>query len=243
MVRAPSGVSILHFLFRATPDEGRMAVKMEITVDAIRCELRIWKIQGTTWKRSGENQPGFCYIQSYDVPKVVTDFRGVSRIGIMLEAERRFENIDGYLFLLGFPPGESELLTTKERLWFPRILNWIWPREYKGWRDRGCLKGKTITITGSHKSSRRGLRLPFVTGRGYRVQGKTALSILLRRLAYPNRLSDLERLFGLSGPALSTICTYLTKILMDRFGHLLDSLPAYINAGKLQYFAKVCSAM
>ncbi|BET00689.1 Hypothetical protein NTJ_13505 [Nesidiocoris tenuis] len=77
-----------------------------------------------------------------------------------------------------------------------------------------------------------------IPGRGYRVQGKTALSILLRRLAYPNRLSDLERLFGLSGPALSTICTYLTKILMDRFGHLLDSLPAYINAGKLQYFAK-----
>ncbi|DAZ95308.1 TPA: hypothetical protein N0F65_006561 [Lagenidium giganteum] len=43
------------------------------------------------------------------------------------------------------------------------------------------------------------------TRNGYDISGKDAFCMFLRLLAYPNRLADLERLFGRSQAALSVI--------------------------------------
>lgn len=77
----------------------------------------------------------------------------------------------------------------------------------------------------------------------YRITGQTALCVLLRRLAYPNRLTDLENMFGLSSPALSATANYLIKYLEGHKGYLLYNLKnvKYINQ-QLQ-IEKFCNAI
>ena len=54
--------------------------------------------------------------------------------------------------------------------------------------------------------------------------GKTALLILLRRLAYPNRLIDLKMIFGRTISELSLISNYMIEHIYDRFHNLLESV-------------------
>lgn len=72
--------------------------------------------------------------------------------------------------------------------------------------------------------------------------GIEALCILLRRLAYPNRLVDLEPLFGLSSSAISNIVNHVVNVIIQNKGHLLENLGniTYFNRGKLQIYSQVC---
>uniref|UniRef100_A0A8D9B1E4 Uncharacterized protein n=1 Tax=Cacopsylla melanoneura TaxID=428564 RepID=A0A8D9B1E4_9HEMI len=55
----------------------------------------------------------------------------------------------------------------------------------------------------------------------YLIAGKEALCILLRRLAYPNRWTDLEPIFGLSAPYMSKIGNIVLDIIYEEKGRLL----------------------
>jgi hypothetical protein len=56
------------------------------------------------------------------------------------------------------------------------------------------------------------------------VEGETALAILLRRLAYPNRWQDLTTLFHLSSQSLSQIASRTANIILVIKGALLENL-------------------
>ena len=77
--------------------------------------------------------------------------------------------------------------------------------------------------------------------RRYRVPGFTALCILLKRLAYPNRLRDLEATFGMTSSALSSVVQYMVSHFVERKGHLLSHLEnhVWLNSGKLANYAAV----
>jgi hypothetical protein len=70
-----------------------------------------------------------------------------------------------------------------------------------------------------------------------RVSGRDGLLLLLRRLAYPNRLSDLERLFGRPRDEISRVCSCVERLLFDSFAAGLLTLdPVYLSAERLQTF-------
>lgn len=73
------------------------------------------------------------------------------------------------------------------------------------------------------------------------IAGVTGLCILLRRLAYPNRLKDLEPIFKLSQQSISNIANHVLRIVIDNKGHLLTNLQNlhWLNHEKLQYYAEV----
>ncbi|KAF6215314.1 hypothetical protein GE061_010066 [Apolygus lucorum] len=75
---------------------------------------------------------------------------------------------------------------------------------------------------------------------GYRVPGLTALCVLLRRLAYPNRWSDLEIIFGMSKSALSAIVSWTTRFIVDGKGHILTDLGRHrwLDVHKLATYAE-----
>jgi hypothetical protein len=50
------------------------------------------------------------------------------------------------------------------------------------------------------------------------------MCILLRRLCYPNRLYDLERMFQRDATVLSRISNWMTKFVSNKYEHLLRSL-------------------
>ena len=73
------------------------------------------------------------------------------------------------------------------------------------------------------------------------LTGIHGLCILLRRLAYPNRLVDLEMLFGYSYRALSSIINKTMRIVLDNKGHLLQNLAnhAWLDEEKLRQYSHV----
>lgn len=58
----------------------------------------------------------------------------------------------------------------------------------------------------------------------YKYNFFVALHILLRRLAYPNRLSDLEDIFRRPPSELSAIINSMLNMLYDKFQHLLTNI-------------------
>jgi hypothetical protein len=86
-----------------------------------------------------------------------------------------------------------------------------------------------------------GLPEQIITSTRNNVDRTTALCILLRRLAYPNRLKDLTLLFGLSPQSLSQIINTTTNIIMENKGNLLENLQAnqWLDRNRLQYYAQV----
>lgn len=68
------------------------------------------------------------------------------------------------------------------------------------------------------------------------------MCMLLRRLAYPNRLVDLEHAFGYSSTVLSNVINLVLQLIEDRKGHLLENLGnlVFFNRQKLQQYAQVC---
>ncbi|XP_042145608.1 protein ALP1-like [Ixodes scapularis] len=57
-----------------------------------------------------------------------------------------------------------------------------------------------------------------------RVPGYEALCMTLRRLAYPNRLCDLERTFGRHSSVISSVVSTVMAHIEYQFGHLLSDL-------------------
>lgn len=58
---------------------------------------------------------------------------------------------------------------------------------------------------------------PFYTKKRNRVSGNIALTILLSRLAYPNRLCDLEDRFGIASQTLSSIINELSDFVFNEW--------------------------
>ncbi|CAH2019746.1 unnamed protein product [Acanthoscelides obtectus] len=86
------------------------------------------------------------------------------------------------------------------------------------------------------------LRIPseIVTITRNKVDGLTALCILLRRLAYPNRLCDMVPMFHLSTQSLSQIINKLISVIMEEHAVLLNNLNSlqWFNREKLEYYAQ-----
>ena len=84
---------------------------------------------------------------------------------------------------------------------------------------------------------RRCLRIPdeLVGINRTRFSGLEGLCILLRRLAYPNRLVYIEKVFGRGVSELSVIVSHMLDFIYQRWHHLLDTLPvAWLTAQRLQ---------
>ena len=68
--------------------------------------------------------------------------------------------------------------------------------------------------------------------------GVEALCILLRRLAYPNRLGDLVPIFGRCKEDLSRIFNLMLSYIYDHHGHLLSNLnKPWLSRNHLQMYA------
>ncbi|KAH6925862.1 hypothetical protein HPB50_011309 [Hyalomma asiaticum] len=62
------------------------------------------------------------------------------------------------------------------------------------------------------------------SAQGVKVRGSEALCICLKRLPYPNRLSDLQDLFGRHSSVLSSPSNRMFDHIGNTFGHLLDDV-------------------
>lgn len=67
---------------------------------------------------------------------------------------------------------------------------------------------------------------------------RTALCMLLARLAYPNRLSDLWFKYGWSPERVSRISTSVQSFIHDRWYHLLDFDATRLTPSKLEQYAR-----
>ncbi|XP_077498716.1 uncharacterized protein LOC144109800 [Amblyomma americanum] len=76
------------------------------------------------------------------------------------------------------------------------------------------------------------------------VPGDEALCITLRRLAYPNRLRDLEDLFGRHSSALSSLTNEVLRHVDECFFHLLDDFNnhKWLNLNTLEKFSQAIHA-
>lgn len=75
---------------------------------------------------------------------------------------------------------------------------------------------------------RAALRMPDIrTEQRTQVAAEEALCLALRRLAYPNRLCDLEHVFGRHYSTLSLVSNAAIEHIVDTFGHLLTNPMAH----------------
>ncbi|CAN7948011.1 unnamed protein product [Ixodes hexagonus] len=90
-----------------------------------------------------------------------------------------------------------------------------------------------------------GLQIPatVTTAQGVAVPGDEALCIVLRRLAYPNRLFDLEGVFGRHSSTLSSISNIIMGHINERFGHLLSNMNnhSWLTIAKLEMCSQAVS--
>ncbi|XP_064485836.1 uncharacterized protein LOC135398351 [Ornithodoros turicata] len=79
---------------------------------------------------------------------------------------------------------------------------------------------------------------------GVVVAGTDALLMSLRRLAYPNRLCDLETIFGHHTSTLSSVLKHVFAHIDGTFGHLLDKLNnhTWLTLDTLELFAEAVHA-
>lgn len=70
--------------------------------------------------------------------------------------------------------------------------------------------------------------------------GLAGLCMVLRRLAYPNRLRDLN-MFGYSPQSLSLIINRVLDIINNTHGHLLSDLQQvpWLNQHRMEIYAQV----
>ena len=69
-------------------------------------------------------------------------------------------------------------------------------------------------------------------------EGRTALCMLLARLAYPNRLSDLAMKFGWSVERISRISTTAQLFIHSKWKHLLEWDHIRLTAERLAEYAR-----
>ncbi|KAH6923083.1 hypothetical protein HPB50_016722 [Hyalomma asiaticum] len=76
------------------------------------------------------------------------------------------------------------------------------------------------------------------------LSGEEALCITLRRLAYPNRLIELERLFGRHYSVISAVTNSVLTHIEDNFGHLLCDVNnhEWLNIAALEEFSQAYCA-
>lgn len=89
---------------------------------------------------------------------------------------------------------------------------------------------------------RQALRIPqkFTCPNGTVASGEERLLMLLKRFAYPCRLSDMVPRFGRSVPEISLILTEVTKHVVETQGHLLKDLnQPWLQPHHLEEFALV----
>ncbi|XP_042150753.1 uncharacterized protein LOC120849884 [Ixodes scapularis] len=90
------------------------------------------------------------------------------------------------------------------------------------------------------------LRVPHTirTAQNVAIPGQEALCILLRRLSYPNRLCDLEGMFGRHSSTLSSATTVVLNHLTSTFGQLTADLSAHtwLNRASLDEFSEAVRA-
>lgn len=84
-----------------------------------------------------------------------------------------------------------------------------------------------------------GIPLEVRMPQSFSVSGIEGLCILLRRLSYPNRYSDLESMFGLSRESLSIVSNEIMNIVITNKGHLLNNLVNinFLNQERLRNYA------
>lgn len=87
------------------------------------------------------------------------------------------------------------------------------------------------------------LRVPdeVMSAQRVRVSGMEALCMTLRRLAYPNRLCELEMQFGRHGTVVSSVVNKVLAHIEYYFAHLLSDMTSHqwMNPSRLQEFAEV----
>ncbi|KAK7864355.1 hypothetical protein R5R35_007921 [Gryllus longicercus] len=76
------------------------------------------------------------------------------------------------------------------------------------------------------------------------IGGVEALCILLRRLAYPNRLTDLVHYFGISSTYISIICKNVMNVILERNKELLLRIQSnsWLHREKFEYYAQAIAA-
>ncbi|DBA03826.1 TPA: hypothetical protein N0F65_005716 [Lagenidium giganteum] len=87
-----------------------------------------------------------------------------------------------------------------------------------------------------------GLNDHFVAPCGYAIEPGEAMCLFLRRLAYPNRLEDLEYVFGRSVPAISAITNSVLNLIHDRCARLLQFNAHNFGTETLTHFADAVKA-
>ncbi|KAH7944303.1 hypothetical protein HPB52_018178 [Rhipicephalus sanguineus] len=86
------------------------------------------------------------------------------------------------------------------------------------------------------------LRIPetVMTAQRVPIPGDEALCITLRRLAYPNRLKDLENFFGRHSSTISSLTIEVLRHIDEKFFHLLDDVNnhSWLTIDMLENFSK-----
>ncbi|VEN44741.1 unnamed protein product [Callosobruchus maculatus] len=82
------------------------------------------------------------------------------------------------------------------------------------------------------------------TPRRVKVDNLVALCIVLRRLAYPNRLRDIAPMWNLSPQAISEVFLTTMDIIIRNNGRFLDRLQnlQWLDRNKMQYYAQAIRA-
>ena len=73
---------------------------------------------------------------------------------------------------------------------------------------------------------------------GTKTTGFEALCIMLRRLAYPNRLIDLAQVFGRSKTEISIILNFAISHVYNNFGHVMQNLNNFLHPPDLRRYAE-----
>ncbi|XP_040066269.1 uncharacterized protein LOC115332062 [Ixodes scapularis] len=81
----------------------------------------------------------------------------------------------------------------------------------------------------------------FTAAQGAAVPGDEALCMMLRCLAYPNRLFDHERVFGRDSSTISGIANLVISHVHEKLGHLLSDMNnhSWLPLASLELFSQV----
>ena len=140
---------------------------------------------------------------------------------------------------------DEELLLLQQGLGFSKKQNpefpyWNHPKfDLNNWNDDECWADFRFRKADLNRLlTAFGLPGEMQTINRLKVSSLEALCILLRRLAFPCRYSDLIPRFGRSVPDLCVICNHVLNLLYTNFNHLLTSFnQEWLSRDNLQYYA------
>ncbi|GMF49373.1 unnamed protein product [Phytophthora fragariaefolia] len=130
------------------------------------------------------------------------------------------------------------LLAGEEKGAPPCRFNFTRPSTDSVWRDKFRFEKDEILQRVEYFS----LEDPFPTTQWYSISALKALSIFLRRMAYPARLSDLEDLFGRDTTVISSISNAVLDTLYDKFHGLLQFDYKRLTTATLSAYASAIHA-